>query len=844
MKKNTGKVLSLVLALAMIVTSFSATFSVSAASASKESGGRLGTDAVDEFYVTSQEDKVGIIIDDLDNYITELYSLDREEGYDIEFVSFNHASGSKLVTVTDKYNDDDIKQLVLKKNASGTETISLTYRASLDRDDRTITVTGKYDVDITAVKEGEYALGAAGQENSDEIDEIDDWAVNEVVDSGIAGVTKGFSLYKVSEVADTAEDYSEYATIVTSYENADAEIVTEDTKIASDKYFELDADAQTITSKIINEDKGLNGVGSTTLTVKYDDGKKKLSQKISVVKEWIAVEGAEIQRKLSNTYITKIAGADFDDDDEGGDFHSSNRNTYFQIVTGYDIVMNGSLDITSGTVKKVTGTGALNIEDGNVGDVDLSGTGDSLTMEDGSVGAIIDVDDVTLNGGKASSINESDAVVTINPSASVSGDVTAADITVSSDDDDAATIGGDVKVYGALNVDAGEKAASINGKVTVCSDDNGPETTATILIEGQNADVANIDVDYLAVPVTFSDYKGTIDTFENAKNVELTLESEAQVEFAGAVDATSVYVDTDTKATFAEAEFDTIDGEGTVAVPAGKLFVGSSISGTMIQLVGDFAAGAEILRCYTNAVDVDDFVGVGYEAEVQAVNEDIDVLVVKTVKFAGASFTKTSVEIAKVYSESITANAYPTGTSLPEGASIELVFEAAGNEDNFEVTRDGNVVTITALDWNADYDTDNLGTLTATIVDEDGYALEDYIVATCSVKIIEKPAAIGVLRADTTEYTMAPGGIYDILFTVTGTDLVPTVTDSRTGSVVTLTNLSGNKYRVTGVNAGTTYIQATVNGVRVSVKVNVVEGATASGVKGDNYANIPAVAVQ
>jgi hypothetical protein len=90
----------------------------------------------------------------------------------------------------------------------------------------------------------------------------------------------------------------------------------------------------------------------------------------------------------------------------------------------------------------------------------------------------------------------------------------------------------------------------------------------------------------------------------------------------------------------------------------------------------------------------------------------------------------------------------------------------------------------------------------------------------------------GTLKADTTSYTMAPGNIYDVKFSVTGTTATPVVTCN--GKVVSVAPRGNGVYRITGVTPGTAYVQATVGATHVTVTVKVVAGAAASGVKGNN----------
>ena len=108
----------------------------------------------------------------------------------------------------------------------------------------------------------------------------------------------------------------------------------------------------------------------------------------------------------------------------------------------------------------------------------------------------------------------------------------------------------------------------------------------------------------------------------------------------------------------------------------------------------------------------------------------------------------------------------------------------------------------------------------------------------------------GSITLDTVNYRMAPGDIYDIGVTITDgagqalsgeqvQEMVRNgslrVTDSRTGSVVNLSQLANGNFRVTGRTPGTCWITYEViqNGEAVthaSVKVDVAAGMTQGGV--------------
>lgn len=92
----------------------------------------------------------------------------------------------------------------------------------------------------------------------------------------------------------------------------------------------------------------------------------------------------------------------------------------------------------------------------------------------------------------------------------------------------------------------------------------------------------------------------------------------------------------------------------------------------------------------------------------------------------------------------------------------------------------------------------------------------------------------GALVLDTKTYTMAPGGIYDILMTLVGADVSEMQIYSSRPDVAEVTSIGDGKYRVTALGEGETYIMFEVwrNGVMLnhaSVKVTIADGAAASG---------------
>ena len=294
--------------------------------------------------------------------------------------------------------------------------------------------------------------------------------------------------------------------------------------------------------------------------------------------------------------------------------------------------------------------------------------------------------------------------------------------------------------------------------------------------------------------------------------------------------------------------------------------------------------------------------------------------VIKSIQFAGVQFDKTDLTIAKGYSDTLTVANYPTGTALPAGYSIE--WDVDVNDDYITVTTEGNVATVKAVDYSTDRAVDNQGKITATVVDADGYEVEELLTASINVTAVAVPASVvtldttkpvtvgtnavyqyiaksstgavmsaassdtqiatvelfnaadprgykfqvkgvaegtatitttdangatatltvnvvkvnGTLKADTTTYTFAPGKVYDVKFSTTGTTAVPVVTVN--GKVVSIAPRGNGVYRVTAQNPGTAYVVATVGNTHVSVKFVVANGAASVGVKGNNVSTL------
>ena len=880
MRKNTGKVLSMILAMAMVVSSFSATFVSASTQDVVGNDARVDTKGTfdsgntaegdDEYHVVSDRYEDLVLISDLDNAYN-VQTMDREDLDDVEYVSFTKVSGDSLVKVARSESDDDQRDLLLKKNASGTETIRINYKGTYtdDETDREVTARGSIEVKITANVEGTIVLAPYSEDGytNDEPDDVELAAVN---DSGFKlalymakhedekspyATWEKVEAYKDPDVDDYTEGYFDissdknFVTDASEYEDLSDYVAEYETKYNDGVfYFALKHDdeeggnyyAKTFSTKVevyapkieyTGTDRGPVLVDSKTEGENYKKGER-IRVDIGVGKKWNVVGGGTEISKLGARTLLSLNGSTNFEDEKYSDIEKEAK-----IVTGYEIVVDsGNLTVSGGSLESIKIDGADNtvtIENATVsGDVDINGG--TITVGEGAKvnGTLKNADIIEIqDGAVVGAVDEENAEVTLD-GATVNGDVKAHIFNSNDNDEYNNTVKGDVKAD-EFNVEAVDGSLNVTGSMIATVE------AAEYNFEGDNIAIGSIDGDYFDPVVNFDDSTVTIAvTNTNSFNTGLSLTNESDVTVTGSARVGSIEVEEDSTLRFAaDAIVDEMSGDGMVVAQAGQLHIKSGIADVQLKLNG-LAIGSTAFTADSDAVDEGDFNPVGYSLTKQAVSSTVDSFVVDAVSFAGLAFDKEFATIAQGYSDTITLAAYPTGTNAP--ADARVMWELDGNDDYFNVVVDPNtnVATINVTGYNADDKTANTATIRAYLVDEDGYELEGYVAATCKVTAVAQPEVRGTLKADTTSYTLPVGGIYDIQFSVTGVDATPVVTDSRTGSVFQLTNLGGNKYRVTGVNEGTAYVVATVGDTRVSVAITVDNDATQGGEKGNNVSEI------
>jgi len=874
MKKITGKVVSLVLALALVVTSFSGTFAM--ATTRSVTGTVTGT-AEDDLYLCNGGTTTEAREVDLNAYLVtsdlKFTTQNHEDVDDPQVSSISHVSGDRLVSLKLSGDDDEDATLKLKSSSDyGTEVLSVQFKGDYTDDDgNEYTVKGTQTLTVHVYDAGQITFGKAlGSDDSGTgigVDDLDDLSTTagQQVDLGFYNVQPGtsnaFAVYNYADKVflndgdDDGYKDSGYALEITSGDD-DVQIagINDGSTTGETTATDLSAPAVltvgkhnagtgtsigavtgdastgnvTITAKKLEEDKKVSGVQYYKTSSDSDDKytlKVKIAKKVDV--------GTLLTYNGTKTSTTGVTFADAtgdnsfvkDSDYKAYTVEKSSGKTVLSDTYDYNnkevTLTDKEVNFPAGTgsvsidddcnVKKVSGyVTTLNIADCNVGSVDLDG-GD-VVVDDGTVGDITTDGDgdtitgylgttenltgnVTVSGSaKVGNIDTCDAadnedLVTINGGTTGTISTDGQVILETSDDDDAINTG-DIS---ATDVSADAEEA----KVTISSIKMTDDDSDITLYNSDDADLSinKIDLNYYDATLNLGDeddedniLTGTIPAPINATNGKIESQNEdTDVTLTGAVDVDTISLDSDTTVTFNGAvEVATVDGDGTLVVAPGKLYVTESASGARLKLSGTVATGTTAFTAAAGNVDTDDFDTYGYEVE-KSTASGIDTFKVKSVTFAGIAINKTASSIAKGYSETFTAGGYPTGTSIPTGYTISWDFD--GPSDVFTMTSTDKTATVKVNSIDASFASNNHGTLTATLYDEDGYELDDYDVAKCEITATATPAA----TSDTNSaLSVAKGASYTMKVTSTTT---PVVTTGSNGVFsVALVSKNGNAY--------------------------------------------------
>lgn len=700
MRKITGKALAAVLAMALLTSSFSGTF---AFAASSERAGSVSFSGDDEVTLVKDTEDPNEYKFDLEGLIgtmtlTTTDKAEKDVAVDSEDLSFRHAKGDNLISIKDG-------KARVKSDKTGTETIMVYGEATITRDDRDITLKGQKEITIHVVESGYVFVGVDGVPETKTGEEVPalELSYNDLD-------VKKVAVYKAVAGANLEATYKK----TTVNEDDDP------LRIETSSTTRFDVDDEDDVTTIQNRGKG---TGTMKLSIKSATGSDKTkfntteeSTTATILKRIDVTGNVTIDKDGSKTTISPYASAPNMDSDSN--------------VAGYDIkVLKGTnVNVTgSASVGKITDAADVSVEDkAKVGDItDATGT---VSISGGTVGALDVKGSVEMSDGTAASIEADENISIVG--GTVSGDVlTDKDVTIDAEDDEIDTVvNGKVEATN-ISVDCSSEDGQIRLAKVVLKDDG------ELNLTGGNVEITELDCAYEG-NVNFVDFQGTLPTILNAQDI--SVDEDSTVVVTGAVELGSLDIAEGGSIEFRDAvEVESVSGDGKLVVGADKLYVSDSISGDVkLRLAGANVNVGDV--AYKAAKDVgstDAFSGVGFTVERKSVDSNTDSFLVRSVSFAGVALDKSEVTIAKGFSDTVTVSNYPASTSLPAGASIVWDYSDA-DRDVFDITADGATLTISVKDYDDVYATSNSFELIATVVDSDGYEIEDYDPATCTVTAI------------------------------------------------------------------------------------------------------------
>lgn len=738
MKKITGKVVSLVLALALVVTSFSGTFAFAAAKTESASV----TLTHDTAYLSNGGSAAQLQAD-----VAGYFGLATAELYDhyssglvsalaLKEVVMTSGSGiASLSTHLDSSNNVDHATLTLNNlNVTGKITLAGRYQGTVTRPGATdsTTVYATATLTVNVLDNGLSVIGttaapAAGAYPT----ALGNFEKNVL---GTAQTLTG-TVYAVSPSTGSAlakwntQTANNTATAAGEYK---VSVLPTDCVTAS-----TTTGTFTLTLGKVGTEPFARVGNVAVQAVKYvgtptasaSTGRLDIANTVVQIQNKIKAEATDaiIYVWHGGTYIGAAAKAD-----------TITTNTD-KNVTGADIdisAVSGGVTMQAGSVATISGASSFIMQDGAVQAV--ADTVTSFTMTKGTAGKV-QAATVIINGGKTGDITSATSITVDAADAKVpttTGALSAPTISVNSTN--ASTAVGAIKAPAA----------------------------ATISLLGSKTTVGAIDCDYRATTLNLNGFSGSISAPVKADSLTVNVSNNAAVSVTGAASIPTLSLSTG-KISFTDSvKLGTATGSGVVEFKAGKLYATGSLSGISLKLADAFKVGDTIFSADAYKVYEGSFTGVGFTAE-KVAGTTIDTFKVKTVDFANIVLNKSSSKLAVGQKETFTVSNYPVGTKLPDGYTIKFSFD--GNSDNFDFTSTATTATVSVKKYESVFSSLNKGNVTATVMDPYGFAAYGYAVATCAVEAVAKPA----YTSDTTkDFSLATGASYTFLIT---SDKVPTL---------------------------------------------------------------------
>lgn len=802
MRKATGKVVSLVLALALVVTSFS---SIAAFAATKtETGTATIVDTNKDLYLANTNGSTNS---------GTTYNLSAHLAGKVELETYDHqtvtadikitqvsVSGDNIVRVTKDSDTEDYILTVRDKKGTGKATLNILFTAedAVSRDDVTSTLRGSATMTVTLL-DSSTAILASGEKLPDAGKGVDSFSGLQKNPNNGTAVEATAMVVKPQPVSDDSA-LATYVkqTVVEKNDEAAGYVKGGYVVAVSGTDTAVDVASNDITYSIDTPSVG-NTIRLTVYSVKeVDDG---FATDKTVAQTTVKVEN-KVKGNVTEIDVGDGTSANINGSDKATVMSKSK--TYAEVdsviwdVTGAAIESTAASDdeveVLAGRIGDLKTAGAaVSINDGTVGAVETSGkvevlggtvtsvkAGGNVTISGGTVGEVKDAAELRVEAGKVTGAVSADAVhlAPLNDEEPVSVGAVSAQV-LSIDGTNAVAAAGAFKATGA----------------------------ATVTLTGDKASVAGIDFDYYESSLRLENFQGTVaaptkanDTGNSAVNTGAVITTDADGEtdatVSGNVALREIAIESGSVAFTGNVKVDNLyGGEADLTINAGALNIVDSVATSNTLKIADAAdvvPGTVVFTATTDIADVDSFINYGFGLKLVS-GTSYDAFVIDSVSFSGLTMNKTEAKILLGTSETFTASAYPAGTSLPEGAYIKFFLD--GDENYVSGVDNGNgTATIEALKYDSTFDVLNKATLTAQVYDQYDIQLEEYGEATCAITVIEKPETTYV--SDTTgNVNVVAGNTYQ--FKITSTNgAVPQFAVAGDGSIFKLVAQSneGNDY--------------------------------------------------
>lgn len=446
MKKHTGKVLSLVLALALVVSSLSTTF-VSAATSSDTSKGTFTTDfksgktevylanspdAVADYYQLPQSADIAATLADLGG--TTITQTDNQPGeeagkviHDVTITNWTRSGNAATAptrwdTVNDVAEDTatapdaaDVYRISPVAGQTGTVTYTATVTAKVDlnKNNKNVVYTSTATFTVYVKNAGEYVISANAAPDVGT-------AYTAIPSLPINGTTTAY-VQKTSDNAAAKKPGTNCLLKYTAVTALSAKADVADGAGAATPVDTATSNDKVITGKTDGTGAFINvtatGLGTNAYLTVYDrTDTANVQTRIICVPEVTktyqldAATTANTKFNDTKTYVTDKNGKEYD-------------------ISGYTVDTNGfKFTMTDGSIAAVTGTGSAEIDAGTVagkvavtGQVDIKGgtvgaitSGAAVNMTKGTVASIAATGAVAIDGGTVTGdVSSSAAAVTI-----------------------------------------------------------------------------------------------------------------------------------------------------------------------------------------------------------------------------------------------------------------------------------------------------------------------------------------------------------------------------------------------------------------------------------------------